>query len=230
MWDPQVGRLRQRRRVIRYDQRGHGASPAPPGPYAIADLGADALALLDRLEIERASFAGVSIGGMVGMWLAAHAPDRIDRLVLICTSAHLGPPEAWAQRAATVRAAGTLEVIADTVLGRWLTPAFAAAHPDTAAWLRAMLVATPPEGYAACCAAIEHMDQRGDLAAIRAPTLVVSGADDLATPPEHQRALAAAIAGARLETLSPAAHVASVERADAVTALITEHLDQEPQP
>jgi 3-oxoadipate enol-lactonase len=227
MWDPQIDLLRHDRRVVRYDLRGHGASPAPPGPYEIADLGADALALMDRLGIERASWAGVSIGGMVGMWLAAHAPERIDRLILLCTSAHLGPPEAWAQRAAAVRAAGSTEPIADAVVGRWLTPPFAAAHPDTFAWLRAMLVASPAEGYASCCGALERMDQRADLHAIRAPTLVIAGAQDAAAPPEHQQLLAETIPGARLEVLDPGAHVVSVERSHQVAALIAGHLDQE---
>jgi 3-oxoadipate enol-lactonase len=227
MWDPQVGPLRERFRTVRYDQRGHGASPAPPGPYSIADLGGDALALLDRLGLERVSWAGVSIGGMVGLWLAIHAPQRIERLVAICSSAHLGPAQGWTDRAATVRAAGTVEPIADTVVGRWLTPGFAAEHPDVRDRLRAMLAATPAEGYAACCEAIGAMDQRAGLGAIRAPTLVISGADDQAAPPEHQRLLADAIPGARLEVLSPAAHVASVERAADITALIADHLDRE---
>ena len=227
MWDPQVRPLSERFRTIRYDQRGHGASPAPPGPYAIADLGADALALLDRLGLERTSWAGISIGGMVGLWLAINAPERIDRLVLICSSAKLGTPEAWAERVAAVQEAGTVDAIADTVVGRWLTPAFAEAHPETHAWLRAMLAATPPEGYAGCCAAIGAMDQRDGLGAIRAPTLVISGAQDQSAPPENQELLAQEIPGARLVTLSPAAHVASVERAADVTGLILDHLDQE---
>jgi 3-oxoadipate enol-lactonase len=226
MWDPQVAALHHRGlRTIAYDQLGHGASPVPPGPYSIDRLGAAALALMDHLGIACASFAGVSIGGMVGQWLAAHAPERVDRLVLLCTSAHLPPASAWAERAKTVTAAGSVEVIADTVVGRWLTPDFAAAHPETVAWLRAMLAATPPDGYAACCAAIGAMDLRADLAAIRAPTLVVGGAQDRAIPTDHQERLAAAIPGARLELLDPGAHVASVQRADAVTALIADHLD-----
>ncbi|HEY4095100.1 MAG TPA: 3-oxoadipate enol-lactonase [Baekduia sp.] len=227
MWDPQIAALRERFRTVRYDQRGHGASPAPPGPYAIADLGRDALALLDRLGLERTSWAGVSLGGMVGMWLAIHAPQRIDRLVLLCTSAHLGPQQAWTDRAAAVRAAGTVDAVADAVVARWLTPAFADAHPDVRAWLRTMLAATPPEGYAACCEAIRDMDQRAELGAITAPTLVISGVEDLAAPAAHQQLIAEAIPGARLVALSPAAHLAGVERADDVTALIADHLDRE---
>ena len=227
MWDPLLGPLAQRAtlRTIAYDQLGHGASPAPPGPYSIARLGEAAIALLDHLEIERASFAGVSIGGMIGQWLAAHAPDRIDKLVLICTSAHLPPAQAWHDRARTVTEAGTVDVIADAVVDRWLTPPFATAHPDVRAGLRAALAAQPPAGYAACCAAIAAMDQRKDLASIAAPTLVVGGAQDHAIANEHQRALAAAIPGATLQILDPGAHVVPVEQPDAVAQLIADHLE-----
>jgi 3-oxoadipate enol-lactonase len=224
MWEPQVSPLAEHLRVIRYDHRGHGASPVPAGPNEIEDLGRDVLALMDRLGVERASVGGVSLGGMVAMWLGAHAPDRVDALVLCCTSAHMPPASAWAERAAKVRAAGTTEVVADAVVERWLTPGFAAAHPETQAWLRSMLLATDPEGYAACCGAIERMDLRAALPAIAAPTLVMSGADDQAAPPEHQRALAEAIPSARLETLAPAAHIASVEQADEATGLMLGHL------
>jgi 3-oxoadipate enol-lactonase len=223
MWDGQLA-LAERFRLVRHDHRGHGRSPVPPAPYAIEDMGRDVLALLDALAIERAAYCGVSIGGMVGMWLGANAPERIERLVLICTSAHLEPASAWAERAATVREAGTVEAIADAVVARWLTPAYAESHPELVAELRAMLVATDPEGYAACCGAIEHMDLRDQLGRITAPTLVISGAQDQAIPPEHQRQIAESIPGARLETLDPAAHVAPVEQPARVNALIADHL------
>jgi 3-oxoadipate enol-lactonase len=229
MWDPQADALRDDHglRVVAYDQLGHGASPVPPGPYSIAQLGEAALALMDHLKIERASFAGVSIGGMVGQWLAAHAPDRIERVVLLCTSAYLGPPDPWRERAATVREAGTVDVIADTVVGRWLTPPFVAEHPEARDALRAMLASQPPEGYAACCEALAALDLRAAAADIKASTLVIGGAQDAAIRPDHQERLAASIAGARLEILDPGAHVVSVERADVVTDLIADHLDRE---
>jgi 3-oxoadipate enol-lactonase len=223
MWDGQLA-LAGRLRLVRFDHRGHGASPVPPGPYEIADLARDVLALMDHLGLERASFAGLSIGGMVGMWLGANAPERLDRLVLLCTAAHMPPAEVWRDRAAAVRAAGSTEPIADAVVERWLTPAFAAEHPEVLAGLRAMLTASPPDGYAACCGAIERMDLRPLLARIAVPTLVVSGSDDLSTPPEKQAAIAAAVPGARHEVVAPAAHVAAVEQADAVNRLIEEHL------
>jgi 3-oxoadipate enol-lactonase len=225
MWAPQVAALSDTYTTIAYDQLGHGRSPAPEGPYTIAQLGQAAVALLDHLEIERASFVGVSIGGMVGQWLGAHAPDRVDRLVLICTSAHVPPAESWTDRARTVTEAGTVDVIADPVVGRWLTPDYAAEHPDARASLRTMLAAQPPAGYAACCEALATMDQRDDLASIAAPTLVIGGAQDHSIPTDHQRRLADAIPGARLEILDPGAHVVTVERADDVNRLIRQHLE-----
>jgi 3-oxoadipate enol-lactonase len=223
MWDPQVPRLAEHFRVVRFDTRGHGRSPVPDGPYSLADLGADALAVLDALGVARAHVCGLSLGGMVAMWLAAHAPERVDRLVLCCTSARLGPPESWAQRAGTVREHGT-EAIADLVVGRWVTPAYAARHPDRLAALRAMIASTPAEGYASCCGVIERMDLTADLPGIRAATLVIAGADDPAIPPAHGAAIAGAIPGARLAVLPDAAHLANVEQAEAVNGLILDHL------
>ena len=225
MWRPQSDRLGERFRTLRYDIRGHGSSPVPPAPYSIADLGTDLLALLDSLEIERASLCGLSIGGMTSMWVAAHAPERVDRLVVCCTSAHLGPPSAWLERAATVRADG-VAAIADAVLGRWFTPQFAAAHPEVIERMRRQLSSTPAEGYAGCCEAIADMDLRGDLPSIVAPTLVLAGGDDPATPPEHGRLVAELIPGARFEVVSPAAHLATIERPDLTTAMILRFLTE----
>ena len=223
MWDPQAAALARDARVLRYDMRGHGRSPVPPPPYTLADLGADLLALLDRHGIERASLCGVSLGGMVSMWVAAHAPERVGRLVLCSTSALMPPPEAWAERAALVRRSGT-EAVADTVVARWFTPAFAAARPDVVAPIRADLAATPPAGYAACCEVVGAMDLRADLGSIRAATLVIGATDDPSTPPEHARAIAAGIPGARLVVLPQGAHLVNLETPDVVTALIAGHL------
>ncbi|GAB7052930.1 3-oxoadipate enol-lactonase [Catenuloplanes indicus JCM 9534] len=224
MWDPQMPALSRRFRVIRCDTRGHGRSPVPPGDYALDDLGRDALALLDRLGIASAHVVGLSLGGMTAMWLAAHAPERVGRLVLCCTSARLGPPEAWADRARTVRAHGT-RAVADAVAGRWLTAGFAERHPQLVDRLKNMISKTPPDGYAGACAVVQHMDQRADLASITARTLVIAGQDDPATPPAHGRLIADGIPGARLVVLPEAAHLATVERADAVTALLLDHLE-----
>lgn len=226
MWKTQSDRLGERFRTLRYDIRGHGHSDVPDGPYSIADLGSDLVALLDRVGIERASLCGLSIGGMISMWVAAQHPERVERVVLCCTSALLGPPEGWHQRAATVRAEG-VEAIADAVLERWFTPGFAAQHPQVIEDMRGRLVATPAEGYAGCCEAIAAMDLTGDLGSISAPTLVLSGADDPATPPVHGRRIAELIPGARFEVVSPAAHLATVERPDLTTAMILRFLSDE---
>jgi len=225
MWQPVVAALARSRHLVAFDHRGHGRSPVPEGPYEIADLGGDVLALLDRLNLERVSYAGVSLGAMVGLWLAAHAPQRIERLICICGAAHLPPAAAWAQRAARVRAAANVAVVADAVLERWFTPAYATAHPDIVEWVGAMLRNSPPEGYAACCGAIERMDLRGDLPRIVAPTLAVGAAEDRAIVPAHAAAIAAAVPGARLTVLAHGAHLAPIECAAEVTDLIDDHLE-----
>jgi 3-oxoadipate enol-lactonase len=230
VWDAQAEPLAARLRLIRYDHRGHGHSPAAEGAYEIADLAEDVVLLLDRLKIQRTSFCGLSVGGMVGIWLAVHAPERIERLIVCCSSSYMGPPRVWAERAAAVREAGSVEVIADAVLARWLTPAHAARHPEVRERLRAMLIATPAEDYALCCGAIERMDLRADLAAIRARTLVVAGEQDRATPPAaHAQPIVDGVPGARLALIA-GAHLANVESPDAVTNLILDHLDpKEPE-
>jgi 3-oxoadipate enol-lactonase len=224
MWEPQVKILSGRLRMIPFDHRGHGASPMPAAPYTIAELGQDVIALMDRLKLERASYCGLSIGGMVGQWLAGNHPERIDKLILIATTAYLGESERWLERAATVRAAGTVEVIADLVVARWFTPPWAAAHGHTVRAYREMLAAAAVEGYAGCCAAIAELDLRDELERITAPTLVISGADDPSIPPPNQQAIADAVAGARLETIADAAHLPSVQHPALVNQLIFDHL------
>jgi 3-oxoadipate enol-lactonase len=197
----------------------------PPGPYDLEDLGFDFLALLEDLGVAKAHLVGLSLGAMTGMWLGAHAPDRIASLVLCCTSAKLGPPEMWAERAHTVLEKGTGAPAAAGVT-RWLTPGYAERHPDRAAYLRSMIAAVPAEGYAACCGAIERMDLLDVLPKITAPTLVIAGADDPATPPEgHADLIAAGIPNARLEVVPDAAHLGSYERPEEFTRLILEHLE-----
>jgi len=224
LWEPQVPALARRFRVVRYDHRGHGRSPVPPGPYELADLGGDLVALLDRLGVERAHVCGLSLGGMVSMWVAAHAPDRVDRLALLCTSAKLGPPELWAGRAAAVRAGG-MAAIADSVVARWFPNGFA--DDVTTTRMREVLLATPPEGYAACCAAIEVMDLEPVLPTIAAPTLVIAGSVDPATPPEHAERIAATVPDARLATVDGAAHLANLSHPDDVTRLLLTFLDSQ---
>src|SRR4051794_23083713 len=197
MWDGLLPALEERMQVIRYDMRGHGGTPAPPGPYSIADLGRDALEVLHEAGVERASFCGVSLGGMVGMWLALNAPERIERLVLCCTFAHMPPADGWHERAATVRADG-MKAVVDATLERWFTPV---APPEAVARTRQMVLSTDPEGYAGCCEAIAGHDMREQLGGIRAPTLVISAEDDPSTPPDHGRLIADSVPGARFTVL-----------------------------
>jgi 3-oxoadipate enol-lactonase len=181
------------------------------------------LALLDSLGIERAGYCGISLGGMIGMWLAANAPSRIAALGLVCTAAYLPPAGDWRERAGRVRSAGMASISA-AVISRWFTPAYAALAPAVVAGIRAGLERTDPEGYAGCCEAIADMDLRPDLPSITAPALVIAGADDPATPPEYGAAIASRIDGARLEVIPGAAHLAAVSAPDPVTAALTGHL------
>ncbi|MGH3137039.1 MAG: 3-oxoadipate enol-lactonase [Gaiellaceae bacterium] len=223
LWDAQIPSLEGNFRVVRYDHRGHGGSALADEPVTVASLARDVVALLDRLEIERASFCGLSLGGMVGMALALEAPDRLNRLVLCCTAAYLGPPEGWYERARLVRARGTAAV-AERVLERWFTERFRAEHGATVKHFRQMLEGTPREGYAACCEAIAGWDVRTGLDAIRAPTLVIAGADDVATPPEDAAFLAESIPGAELSVLPGAAHLANVEQRNLFDRVLFRHL------
>ncbi len=223
MWDAQTPALAQHFRLIRYDLRGHGQSPGIPGPYGIEDLGGDLVTLMDRLHLRAASLCGVSIGGMASMWAAAHAPDRVERLVVCCSSAFIDPQKTYLERAWAVRAQG-LEPVADSIVSRWFTPAFAQRNPEAIRAMRERLIRTDSEAYAGCCEALADMDLREPLKAILAPTLVISGADDQATPPEHGRAIADRVSHARLEIVAQAAHLANVEQPAAVTELILNHL------
>ncbi|MEU6135912.1 3-oxoadipate enol-lactonase [Nocardioides sp. NPDC047086] len=223
MWDENLVELERHFRVVRYDTRGHGGSPVPPGPYTIDDLADDVVALLDRLGVERAHFVGLSLGGMTGMRLAARNPERVDRLVLLCTGAHLTPSTAWSDRAATVRAHGT-KAVAEAVVARWFTPGFLDANPDVKATCEAMVAATPAEGYAGCCEVIAAMDLRDDLPAITAPTLAIAGANDPATPPPHLEQIADAVVDGSVLVVRDSAHLANAQQPGTITPAIVEHL------
>lgn len=215
MWEPQLPALSRSFRVLRYDHPGHGGSPL--GPRTIDGLASAVLELLDELAFRTVAFCGLSLGGMVGMWLGANAPERIERLVLACTAPHLPPPELLQERADTVRAHG-VEAIADAVVARWFTPGFRDEHPETVRRYRDMLAATPAEGYARCCEAIRDMDLRPDLARIDAPTTLIFGRHDPVVTEDGRRALAS-IPGAQAVELD-AAHLANVEEPDAFSAAL----------
>ena len=223
MWDPQVAPLSRAFRVVRYDHRGHGGSPVPAGPYTIEELGRDLIHLLDRLGLDRVSLCGLSLGGMVGMWIASNAPKRIDRLVLCCTAAQMPRPDDFAVRARTVREHG-IEPVADTLIGRWFTRRFRVHHPDTVARIRDLLLSTPREGYAGACEAIAQMDLREDVSRIKAPTLAIAAEQDQSTPPELSREIARRIPGAEVVVIPDAAHIANIEQSEIVTNLILNHV------
>jgi len=226
LWDEQVGPLRERFKVLRFDHRGHGRSEVPPGGYTIDDLGMDLLELLDGLGLERVHFAGVSLGAMVGMWVASHAPSRIDRLALLCTSPWYEHTGMWIERIARVRDGGTAS-IAEEVVAKWFTPRFPVSAPQVFARYVGMLATSPDDGYAGCCAAVAGMDLRPFLGDIKAPTLVVAGAEDLAAPADpHARTIVAGIGGAGLEIVAGAAHLANVEQPAAVTRLLLDHFGE----
>lgn len=218
MWASQVPALSARFRLLRYDTRGHGTSSVMPGDTGLDRLGRDVLELLDALGIARAHFCGLSLGGMTGQWLGVFAPERIDRLVLANTSSFMGPPESWQTRMDLVRDQG-MAAISGAVLERWFTPGFAARGGVLIEETRQLLLATPPEGYAGCCAAIRDMDLRPIAGLIALPSLVIAGSKDPATPPIHAERLARAIAGSKLVSLD-AAHLSNIEQPEAFTAAL----------
>jgi 3-oxoadipate enol-lactonase len=216
MWDPQARALEARLRVLRYDSRGHGRTTVTPGPYTIETLARDVVALMDALGMTRAHFCGLSMGGLIGMWLGAHTPERIDCLVLSNTGAKIGTSEAWNARIRSVESGGMIAV-ASAVIERWFTPEFRRRSPEVVARAERMVADTPAEGYAACCAALRDADEHADLAAITTRTLVIAGTHDPATPPADGRALATAISGARYVEL-PSSHLSNLEAEASFTA------------
>jgi 3-oxoadipate enol-lactonase len=224
MWDKQIPVLSAAFRVIRYDSRGHGQSIVTQGPYSIAQLGQDALAILDALGVERAHFIGLSLGGMVGQWLLTHAPHRLERVILANTAALMAPAHNWNARMRTVRAKG-MSAITSAIVSRWFTPAFQQKSPADVGLITNMLLTTPAEGYNACCSAIRDMDQRESVRAASRPTLVIIGDQDPATPPALGRELAGFIKGAQSKLLR-AAHLSNIEADKAFTAAAVAFLTQ----
>ncbi|MEV0794450.1 3-oxoadipate enol-lactonase [Kribbella sp. NPDC050459] len=219
MWAPQVEVLAKRFRVIAFDHRGHGGSDVPEGPYTIEDLGGDVLELLDSLEVEQASYVGISLGGAVGLWLAQNAPDRFHRFVAICPPSNLAAnPQPWTERAAQVRAEGT-QAIVDATLGRWFLPEFKDIEP-----IRDMLLNCPAEGYAACCEALSNLDLLPGLSTITAPVLLITTDSDTSVPPETVVPLAGQIPGAHLEVIENAAHLVTYSHPDVINPLLLAHL------
>jgi len=219
MWDDQVPAFTRHFRLVRYDRRGHGKSDAPKGPYSMERLGRDVLAVLDGLGIKRINWCGLSMGGMVGQWLGANAPDRVEKLVLSNTACYWADKTMWADRIKLVRDKG-LTAIVDGTMERWFTREFRERSPQAIDRFRRMFVATQVEGYVGCGDAIRDMDHRSLLGKITAPTLVIAGRQDPATTLEMNTFISERVPGARLAVLE-AAHIANVEqpRAYAETVL-----------
>ncbi len=224
IWDAVVAQM-PGVRVLRYDLRGHGLSESPPGPYAMADLTGDLAGLLDHLGLRADVLAGLSIGGVVAQALAHARPDLVARLAVVCSAARIGTPEMWQDRIDAV-AAGGLAAIAPAVLARWFAPGFAEAAPDEMALARTMLLRTPADGYAACCAALAAADLTETTAQLTLPTLVVAGEADGAAPPELVQATAALIPGARFVCLDGVGHIPCLEAPDRLAALLQAHLEE----
>ncbi len=220
MWAPQIAALTRHFRVLRYDTRGHGKSSVTDGPYSIAQLGGDVIALLDHLGLERVHFCGLSMGGITGMWLGLHHANRLNRLILCNTAAYIGPPENWTNRAAAVERDGVGSI---AVVDKWLTPDFAAQQPALVEQLRAMLSATDARGYAANCLAVRDSDLRLEIQRIATPTLVIAGSGDIPTPPADGRYLADSIPNAQYVELY-AAHLSNLQQVEGFSQAVVKFL------
>lgn len=223
MWEPQMPALTKLFRVIRYDRRGHGKS-GMNGPTSMERYGKDVLAILDDLNIDKVHWCGLSMGGMVGQWLGANAPERFNKLILANTSCYYPDPTNWHNRIKAVREGG-LAAVADAVIGGWLTADFREREPETTAKMKAMLIASPVEGYLAACEALSTLDQRALLPKIKSPTLVIAGRQDNATPVAAGELIRSNIPGASM-TLLDAAHISNVEQPHAFTEAVVGFLTQ----
>ncbi|TMJ21470.1 MAG: 3-oxoadipate enol-lactonase [Alphaproteobacteria bacterium] len=224
MWEPQMKALTQLFRVIRYDRRGHGKSSVPAGPYSMERFGRDVLAILDDLNIEKVHWCGLSMGGMVGQWLGANAPERLGKIILSNTSCYYPDPTNWLNRITAVKQGG-IAAVADTVIATWLSTDFREREPQITANVKAMLIASPVAGYLACCEALSTLDQRDLLPRIKSPTLVIAGRHDMATPIAAGELIRSKVPGASL-TILDAAHISNVEQPHAFTDAVVGFLTQ----
>jgi 3-oxoadipate enol-lactonase len=216
MWDKVLPTFEAHYHVLRYDTRGHGASSVPASSCTLDQLGQDVLSLLDQLEASRVHFCGLSLGGMVGQWLAIHAPERMSHLVFANTAARIGTPQLWEDRIAFVQQSG-MEMLAKATLERWFTADYRGRHGDEMTFIRQMIASTDPGGYASCCSVLREADLTGAIASIQAPCLVITGKHDPATPPSDGKALAAGLRHAEYAELD-ASHMSAWEQADEFAA------------
>lgn len=225
MWDKVAAAFARCYRVLRYDMRGHGRSGVTPGPYTIAELAGDLIGLLDQLKIARAHLCGLSLGGMVGAWIAIHRPQRVGRLILANTDARIGTREMWDERIAGIRSEGMAPLAAAT-MARWFTPQFRAEHPAEIDALRALLESCPAEGYIGCCAALRDADLRAGLSSISSRCLIVAGEFDPATPAADARTLHSAIRNSSFVEL-PCSHLSAWERPREFQQAVLDFLEEQ---
>lgn len=214
MWEYQVPALvAGGYRVLRYDTRGHGQSSAPDTPYSIELLAADAVALMDRLGLDKVHFCGLSMGGMTGQMLATRHAERLVSLSLCATAAYMGPADLWNQRIQAARDGGMAAVV-DGTLQRWFTPASQIELAARVAKVRTGILTTPVTGFCNCCAAIRDMDQRETIRVISLPTLVLVGAEDPSTPVAAAQLIHERIAGSELVVIPASQHFFNMEKPD----------------
>jgi len=222
LWERQRRAFAGDYRIVLYDARGHGQSDAPPGPYTIAQLAQDALAILDAERIATAQICGLSLGGLTALWLAVHAPDRVRSLTMANTGARIGSVEFWDARMALVHERG-MKAVADVAIPNWFTEGFRAREPATVQPFRDDIESTPVEGYLGCSAAMRDGDLRESLTAVRCPVLAIAGASDRSTPPELLQFVHDRLPGSRLVMLQ-AAHISNVEQETAFNAALSTFL------
>lgn len=222
MWRSQLDEFGKRFRVLRYDTRGHGGSSVPPGEYSIEQMGTDIVALLDSLGLQQVNFCGLSLGGMIGMWVASNHPGRIKNLIIVNSAPKVGTADTWNTRIAVARKEG-MPVLAKQVVARWFTPEFLARDPQRVEFAERMLRECNPQGYAASCAALRDMDQSATISRIRARTLLIASERDPVCPPSDADAMAAAIQGSERVDI-PGSHLSPVEEPEAFTRAVTSFL------
>jgi 3-oxoadipate enol-lactonase len=222
MWDDQVPEFTKHFRLVRYDRRGHGQSGVPKGPYSMERFGRDVLSVINALNLKKINWCGLSMGGMVGQWLGANAPDRIEKLVLSNTNYHYADKTPWNDRIKLVREKGLRELV-EPNMERWFTKDFRARAPHAIDRTKDIFLATNPIGYIACCEAIRDMDFTATNPRIALPTLVIVGKHDPATPPSAGKAIQKQIKGAKLASLD-AAHIANIEQPKAYAETVLNFL------
>lgn len=224
MWDPQLEALSELRQVVLIDLPGHGRSTAAPPPYRLDDLGEDVLDVATSVGLDSFDVGGVSLGGLIALWLAAYAPGRVTRLICANTAAKLGSEELWTERIRAVEAGG-MEAIRDAVVPRFFAPGFSERYPEQFEKMLQTFTDTDPAGYIGCCGALRDADLRDEVSKIRCPTLIIGGEADIATPPATARWLHRHIQGSQLELIGGAAHLSNLDQPETFTRLVVSALN-----